>query len=267
MLILILINAFSIFGYAAFVLNPLLLTQFSWTQPIFTVSFSLFAQLQILVGFLVIAFRCHKVFSRSWYIYLISAYLISFVMEYIGTTYGVPFGKYSYTSLLGWKIVGQVPFLIPLSWFFMAFPSYLLAEQILGDRKWPFAKTFLGSILLICWDLTLDPAMSQLTSFWIWEEVAHPLLKIPLKNIFGWFFTGFLILGFFEFKGLKMPQKWKEDHFPLKFYAANLMLPVGFAIAAQLWLPLLATLLVILFCVCISIQTGGISQFWKSKSE
>ena len=265
--VLLILNAVSIFGYATFVLNPQLLSQFPWAPAIFGVSFPFFAQAQILVGFLVMAVTCNKDLGKSWYFYLASAFLISFIMEYGGTTYGIPFGKYSYSSLLGWKIAGQVPILIPLSWFFMALPSYLIAEQILGQRQWPFAKTFLGSILLVSWDLTLDPAMSHLTSFWIWEETAHSLLKIPLKNILGWIFTGFLILGCFELKGLKIPAKWKANQFPLKFYAANLMLPVGFSVAGGLWLPVVATMLVFLFCTWLSSQTGGLRNFWNFEAE
>ncbi len=211
MIFLVLINLISIFGYATFVLNPQLLAKFEWAPPIFAISFPLFAQLQIFVGFVLMAVKCHKDIGKKWYFYLISSVIISFIMEYGGTTYGIPFGKYSYSSLLGWKIAGEVPYLIPLSWFFMALPSYLIAEQILGPKTWLFSKTLLGSFLLVAWDLSLDPAMSHLTSFWIWEEPASQFLKMPLKNLFGWVFTGLLILGVFELKGLKMPEAWKEN--------------------------------------------------------
>jgi uncharacterized membrane protein len=267
MIFLVIINLVSIFGYATFVLNPHLISQFVWAPPIFAVSFPLFAQLQIIVGFLVMAVRCHKDIGKSWFFYFGVAVAISLLLEYGGTTYGIPFGKYSYSSFLGWKILDQVPFLIPLSWFFMALPSYFIAEQILGERKWPFAKTLLGSILLVTWDLTLDPAMSHLTSFWIWEEPTLPFLKMPLFNLIGWIFTGILILGVFEIKALRMPDQWKINQFPLKFYAANLMLPVGFAIAGQLWFPVVATMLVFLLCIWFSSRTGGLSNFWKPETE
>ncbi|MBC7753591.1 MAG: carotenoid biosynthesis protein [Moraxellaceae bacterium] len=267
MILLFIINAVSIFGYATFVLNPQLLSHFSWAPPIFAVSFPFFAQSQILLAFLVMAFRCHQDFGKKWYFHLLVALVISFIMEYGGTTYGIPFGKYSYSSFLGWKIAGQVPILIPLSWFFMAFSSYMIAEQILGDFRWPFAKTLLGSVLLVTWDLTLDPAMSHLTSFWIWEEVANPLLKIPIKNLVGWLFTGILILGCFELKSLKIPAKWNDNQFPLKFYAVNLMLPIGFSIAGQLWTSVVATLIVFALCFWISVRTGGLRHFFKTEQK
>lgn len=261
MILLVLINAISIFGYVTFVLNPQLLSYFSWAPPIFAVSFPLFAQLQIFVAFLVMVFHCKKDLDKRWFFCLAAAFIISFVMEYGGTTYGIPFGKYSYSSMLGWKLAGQVPFLVPLSWFFMAFSSYFLAEQILGNRKWPFAKTILGSFLLVSWDLTLDPAMSHLTSYWLWEEQVNSFLKIPLSNLLGWFLTGVLIIGCFELSRISIPKKWQMNQFPLKFYAVNLMLPLGLSMASQLWLSVIATLLAFVFCFWISLQTGGIQNF------
>ena len=210
---------------------------------------------------------CRKDFDKKWYLCLGAALVISFIMEYGGTTYGIPFGKYSYSSLLGWKIAGQVPVLIPLSWFFMAFSSYFLAVQILGSRRWPFTAILLGSALLVIWDLTLDPAMSQLTAFWIWEEPVHSVLKIPISNLVGWILTGILIMGCFEQIRIKIPSNWKSEQFPLKFYAANLMLPLGFSIAGQLWFSVVATMLAILFCVWISTLTGGIQNFGSSEVE
>src|SRR5512140_348966 len=40
---------------------------------------------------------------------------ISLTAELIGTSTGLPFGPYSYTTLLGYRIGGLVPFPIPLS--------------------------------------------------------------------------------------------------------------------------------------------------------
>lgn len=261
MILLILVNAISIFGYVTFVLNPQLLSYFSWAPAIFAVSFPLFAQSQIFLGFLVMVFHCKKDLDKKWYLCLVAAVMISFIMEYSGTTYGIPFGKYSYSSMLGWKLAGQVPVLVPLSWFFMAFSSYFVAEQVLGDRPWPFAKTMMGSFLLVSWDLTLDPAMSHLTSYWFWEEPVHSFLKIPISNLFGWFMTGILIIGCFEISRIKIPKRWQTSQFPLKFYAVNLMLPLALSIASQLWFSVAATFVAFIFCFWVSSQTGGIRNF------
>ncbi len=248
MILLVFINLISIFGFATFGMHPELLVRFEWAPPIFAASYSFFAQLQIAVGFGIMAYECQRAFKSRWIRYLLAASVISFVMEFLGTTFGVPFGKYSYTALLGWKIAGQVPLLIPLSWFFMSLPSLWIAERLLGAYGSPWRRVFLGSLLLMTWDFTLDPAMSHLTPFWLWESSGSTLLNMPIWNLGGWFFTGLLILSAFELLGFPRSQRWSDSLFPLKFYFANLLLPLGLALVAQLWVSIFVTLAVILGC-------------------
>jgi len=247
MIFLLAINLVSIFGFYFFLLHPENLSHFPSMLPFFSISMPLFSQLQIAAGFLVLAFGCRKVFSWTWLPWLICAFLISFTMEFCGTTWGIPFGKYSYTTLLGWKIAGQVPLLIPISWFTMALPSWMLAKQILGSRNSLPIRMLTASVLLLTWDLTLDPAMSQLTPYWIWEQEGVFFMSMPVKNLMGWMLTGLLIMGSFEFFKITLPEDWKENHFPLKFYLTNLTLPLGIAIAGGLWMPVLATAIVASF--------------------
>jgi len=89
---------------------------------------------------------------------------------------GFPFGAYAYTNLLGNKILGYVPYSIPLSWFYMGFASYLLACLIvkrLGWRRATLWSLLLGGYFLTVWDLSLDPAMASESlpiHFWIWYK-------------------------------------------------------------------------------------------------
>lgn len=265
MIIIVILSAVSIFGYATFILHPQLLSYFSWAPSVFAMSFSFFSQALIILGFLVLAYECQKSLGLRWLRYFTAAYLISITMELASTTYGIPFGKYAYTTLLGSKILDHVPYLIPLSWFFMAVPSFCLAELILGSFKNRWLKVTLASLLLVTWDFTLDPVMSKLTPFWVWEEPGPTVLDVPIKNLAGWFLTGILICSAFELLKFKTPKKWIENSFPLKFYAANLLLPVGLAIAGQIWLALAATILVFLFCGCLAIGTGGVKNFRAQK--
>lgn len=178
-------------------------------------------------------------------------------MELWSTSFGIPFGKYSYTSLLGWKIFGKVPFWIPVSWFFMSLASWLLAHQILGKNRPVFLKVLVGSALLLTWDFTLDPAMSQLTPFWVWEQSQNFVLHMPLRNLGGWFLTGCLIMTGYHLQLPRLPDLWKDKDFALKYYGANLLLPVGFAVVAGLWVPILVTVFVGLICILIQKLSVG----------
>jgi len=60
--------------------------------------------------------------------------LISLAAELTGTSTVLPFGPYSYTPLLGWRVAGLVPFPIPLSWFYMVYCSLAIVGRLLPAR-------------------------------------------------------------------------------------------------------------------------------------
>ena len=83
--------------------------------------------------------------------------------------------------------------------------------------------------------LSLDPAMSHLTPFWLWANPGW-YYGMPAFNLFGWFVTGVVILGAMEWLGAEKMIRRLPENFCLVFYLANLMLPVGMCLVAQLWL-------------------------------
>ena len=76
----------------------------------------------------------------------------------------------------------------------MAFPSYVIANGMTDSRA---ARWGIGALLLTTWDLTLDPAMSSLTRYWVWETPG-PYYGMPLVNLAGWFATGVAIMAGFD---------------------------------------------------------------------
>src|SRR5262245_17483017 len=51
------------------------------------------------------------------------AIAVALSSELIGTNTGVPFGPYRYTAMLGYRVAGDVPYAIPLSWGYMLYAS------------------------------------------------------------------------------------------------------------------------------------------------
>ncbi len=125
---------------------------------------------------------------------------LSLSSELIGTGTGWPFGNYEYTSGLGYKVLGRVPFTIPLSWFYVGFASYLLMNRLAEHRARAYQGLLAvlgGAYLLTVWDLVLDPAMaheSLAIQFWTWYETG-PYFGMPLLNFGGWAFTAVLFMG------------------------------------------------------------------------
>jgi putative membrane protein len=169
---------------------------------------------------------------------------ISAAAELTGTATGWPFGGYAYTGLLGPKISGRVPFAVPLSWFFMGFAAYLLALAILqrrgrGGWRAPLVSIALGAWLLTGWDLVLDPAMASPSlgalRFWTWFEHG-PYFGMPLRNLVGWYGTGFLFIGVARLLWRGEPDVRKTSlQIPFVIYVANIVWAMAISLSADLW--------------------------------
>jgi uncharacterized membrane protein len=47
-------------------------------------------------------------------------------------------GPFFYTSSLGPKFLGLVPYLIPVAWFMMSYPSFVIADRLIPAdwKRW-----------------------------------------------------------------------------------------------------------------------------------
>ncbi len=191
---LVLFSMASVAGYATFGRHPELLGRFPSSADFFPHAFAVFARGHVLVAFAALSASLSIRVGWRWLPGLGVAAGLSLGSELLGTSTGFPFSGYRYTDLLGYQVAGLVPLLIPVSWFTMAFPSYVVACGM-ATRRW--ARWGIGALLLTIWDLTLDPAMSSLTRYWVWETPG-PYYGMPLVNLAGWFGTGAAIMAGFD---------------------------------------------------------------------
>jgi putative membrane protein len=114
--------------------------------------------------------------------------------EAVGLATSVPYGSYTYSDALGPTLLG-VPFLVPLAWLMMAWPSWVLAELLarpirLERRR--AVRVATAAAVLAGWDVILDPQMVQ-AGYWTWAH-PHPGLPgidtVPLTNLAGWLLAG-----------------------------------------------------------------------------
>jgi uncharacterized membrane protein len=66
---------------------------------------------------------------RLGFLMFFATTLITWLFEQVGVATGFVYGAYHYSEMLGPKL-GAVPFLIPLAWFMMIYPSYLITSLI-----------------------------------------------------------------------------------------------------------------------------------------
>lgn len=146
-------------------------------------------------------------------------------IEHVGTTTGVPFGRYRYTSALRPQVAG-VPAIVPLAWFAMAVPAREVAHAALGDRSTPVTRVAGGAVALTAWDLFLDPQMTA-EGYWRWARVGR-YRGIPITNYLGWLATSAAVMAALEV--LLPPAHCDVDGFLVGEYATmSVMETVGFA--------------------------------------
>lgn len=109
--------------------------------------------------------------------------LCGWLVEFLGSKTGFPFGDYSYTKALQPQI-GDVPVIIPIAWLMMAPAAWAVADAILPDGHLVLRAIIAGAAFT-AWDLYLDPQMVG-WGFWRWHKKGR-YFGIPLVNFFGWF--------------------------------------------------------------------------------
>jgi uncharacterized membrane protein len=222
----------SLLGYGIFTSRPGLLVEVDPQARFFTWAFHGFAVGNMLFGGLAVLAESVLRDLKPAIVALATIYIASLTSELLGTTYGIPFGAYSYTTLLGPKWFDRVPLLIPLSWFTMSWAAWIIARRRTGG----FQGVLLGTCLLVAWDLLLDPAMSRVTSYWIWGDKGN-YYGMPWTNLLGWAITGFVLLAMLR----KLAPEPKGDlRFSIWVYFVNFLLPLGFCVLNGYWIAVFA---------------------------
>ncbi|MFN8522134.1 MAG: carotenoid biosynthesis protein [Chloroflexota bacterium] len=182
------------------------------------------------------AFGCAVLGIRRTAIFLVASGALSLGCELLGTGTGWPFGAYEYTDGLGYKVLGRVPYSIPLSWFYMGLASYLLGSALV-----PRLGIVVGVGLLTVWDLVLDPAMAHESlplRFWVWHQTG-PYFGMPVVNFVGWFGTGLAFTSLSRWLWGSMPHiAGHQMRPPLAVYAVNVGFAMVLSASVGLWVPI-----------------------------
>ncbi|MBI3793086.1 MAG: carotenoid biosynthesis protein [Gemmatimonadetes bacterium] len=180
------------------------------------------------------------------------ATLIALASELAGTNAGLPFGPYHYTEMLGYRINGDVPFPIPISWYYMLYGSLAICGRLLPVR--PGARAAWGwalaaGVILTAWDIAQDPAMTAVSPVhWAWDFARLPgwapawltrgfFYGMPLSNWIGWVLTGTIIAR--VMLALVPASTWRDaiapSPLPLWLYALNGVMPIALCARHGLW--------------------------------
>jgi putative membrane protein len=121
----------------------------------------------------------------------------AWLIEWVGSHTGFPFGEYDYTALLRPQL-GGVPLIIPTAWLMMLPPAWAVADWINGEdaarasrrrSQWLFVTV--SALAFTAWDLFLDPQMVA-WGYWVWEQPGA-YFGIPVVNYAGWLLSAALL--------------------------------------------------------------------------
>jgi putative membrane protein len=109
---------------------------------------------------------------------------------------GFPFGHYFFTGLMGPKIF-DLPVLLVMAYLGIGYCSWVLAVLIFGYRDRPLtgarvvALPMLASLIMVAWDVSMDPIWATLDRAWIWRD-GGIYFGVPISNFLGWYLTAYL---------------------------------------------------------------------------
>jgi bisanhydrobacterioruberin hydratase len=125
---------------------------------------------------------------------ILSLSLFAYIIESTGVLTGFPYGAFSYGDLMGLKLFGIVPLILPFAYVPIVLGSYFIAEKLTSNKGMIITIT---TFLLVLFDLVLDPGAVAL-GYWNWI-VNGFYYGIPLSNYLGWILSS-VIAGIICYK-------------------------------------------------------------------
>ena len=134
-------------------------------------------------------------------IFLIITFLVSWTLETISISSGIPFGEFYYTELLGAK-AGTVPWGIMLAYFFTGYLAWTVSTIIFNESSGGIKKNnvvlvpIVSATIMVLWNFTFDPVLSSIERNWVWVNSGW-FHGVPIINSFGWFVTTYMFFQLF----------------------------------------------------------------------
>lgn len=108
-------------------------------------------------------------------------------IETIALKTGVPYGNFSYSNSLGYKLAGLTPWSVGLSWSMIIIGVTAIVHRYLKNKVLYIPATV---ALLLITDLMLDPGAVAL-QYWKYAPTdSIYFYDVPLSNFIGWIVSG-----------------------------------------------------------------------------
>ena len=146
--------------------------------------------------------------QRGVLIWALLVFVITFVLEALGTATGKIFGPYTYGRTLGPKLFA-VPVVIAFNWLLVILGALSLTRLIFRNRM---LAAVAAALLALGFDYLLEPTAIRL-DYWAWQTAG-----IPLPNYLAWFLIA--LAASLAFAYLKLSVKTR---LPLVYFLIQLV--------------------------------------------
>jgi len=188
----------------------------------------------------------HAWLTKGWQLTLttlILSFFIAFIAEVLGVNFGLIFGHYYYTEILGPSLFG-VPFLAALAWEPILYAAFILSQTAIPSLEKESMKittllwvSLVGAIATTAWDLMIDPIAVKY-GWWVWVDggAYAPNIEngVPIQNYMGWLMVSFVIMLLYHWltyrKGAKYAPTMQKDYGPFTLYLSLFLTASGVAL-------------------------------------
>ena len=182
---------------------------------------------------------------------VLAAFAIAIIgggLSALGARTALPFGPFIYGSQMGPQMFKTLPWAVPLVWVVIVLNSRGVARLILRpwrkNKNYGFRAIALTGVLVLLFDVTLEPFATLVKHYWRWAPTAIPVTwqGTALVNFLSWGFAAVLIL-FFVMPVLisKKPRtKSSPDYHPLCMWLGGIIIFATGCGVHGLWLPVIA---------------------------
>lgn len=111
--------------------------------------------------------------------------VLALAIETFAIFTGFPYGRFSYSDAVGYKLFGVTPWTIAFAWTPLVLAAYTIPARSINSI---FLRVPVVVILLLAFDAVLDPGAVRL-GFWNYQGGGE-YYGVPLSNYFGWAVSG-----------------------------------------------------------------------------
>jgi len=132
--------------------------------------------------------------ARGIALLLLLLSILPLAVEAYAVATGVPYGRFTYSADLGYRVFGLVPWTVAFAYLPMLLGAVTLAAAAAGTAWWRLVPA--GVLVLLFVDLVVDPAAVH-AGLWVWTG-GGAYYGVPVSNFVGWALTGAVYIALFR---------------------------------------------------------------------